>query len=258
MIRPVTSRILLLLVICLLASTPAGQGQTSTTTSSGNALTVGLSRVKPTIDGVWGYGEWSDANEARLAYYFKQVNHLGQAYLRLKYDKNNLYLLFDVTSDNGTTSPPRVQFILISFDTNNDGFSANDTTNDFFMTFSVNGTRLNLNWFGTRPSYVGEILGAQHVGFSPHLTPPHRVYEVSIPTSLVLRENLTAIGFNACADDSYGNILCISDPNSPFQVELTFASIAVPENITLLLPLLVTLGILSLFGNERKRKASSA
>jgi hypothetical protein len=152
----------------------------------------------------------------------------------MKYDATSFYLLFDVTSDVGKSSSHRMQFILLSFDTNNDGFSTNDTQNDFFMTFSVNGTRLVFEWFGTRPHYVGEILAAQSLGSSPNLDAPHRIYELSIPTSIVFRDNLTTIGFNACANDSYGNLMCLTDPqNPPFQIELTFAQANTPTTSTI-------------------------
>lgn len=257
--RLLLSVVLLAAMITPLVTVPMGQGPFATTsTRSSYALTIGPAVVKPKIDGMWQAREWDDASEVELGYYTR-VNNLGSAYLRLKYDNASLYLLYDVLSDNGNTLPPgHEQFVLASFDTNNDGWSTDEPAKDFILTFQVNGTGLTLRWYPGRPlsSVTNQTVAAQHVGASPHSTARHRTYEASIPTSPLLSSappaNPNTIGFNACAIDVYGNVLCLLIPG-PVQAELTFGTVVVPENLDFLLPLLATLAFLSFVNRLRKR-----
>jgi hypothetical protein len=216
-------------------------------TLSGVHVVVGVATVKPTIDGVWGRGEWDDANEYRFSTIYYEVNGFSDAYIRCKHDSTLLYCLIDVPSDNGTAyvrgGQKSTGQLAWGFARDINGSGRIDPA-DFGFAISPSGNRTLLTFLYNKPAYSSQINVAQQLGVSPHSSKSHRVYEISMPfESLIqyndLAANLPAVYVDLTVTDSYGNGLALS--GSPYLSVLEFGGMPVPENIEPLIPLALAL-----------------
>jgi hypothetical protein len=263
---PVTYLLIIALFPFILWS-PIVIGQTSSTTVSNQLLVAGMSAVKPHIDGVWAVGEWDDANEYRFLSVWHNVNGLGEAYVRCKYDNSSLYWLIDVPSDDGSTYTSQGKNYTgnagIFLDLNMDGLNTNDKADpEFIMNAYPNGTTIS-GFFANKPSWASEISAVQKLGSSPHSSKAHRVYEVSMPLQPLLQynkqnlaDNLPAINVTLSVADSYGNGIDLI--MAPSLSVLEFSGKPVPEDIEPLIPLFLALLIIGSYSHKKQTTRSDS
>ena len=145
----------------------------------------------PSIDGIFGPGEWSDATVLDLQA-TDPLNEL-KAYVYFKNWGYYLYVCMDVPGD---ITEDVQDSSLLSFDTGNDAIYTDGHEAMFAIDF---GTTWHYVWDGSISDYVvhcspfdpallfhSGLLGAQGFHSSPNGAQAHRIYEYQIPLALVL------------------------------------------------------------------------
>jgi hypothetical protein len=171
--------------------------------------------VTPTIDGVFGGGEWSDATVVDL-----QAEDPGneiEAYVYFKNDGDYLYALVDVAGDMTEGGDEST----LSFDTGHDAaytdghedtFSWHFTEFDHWVWNSTAGQHVPCCHFDTMlPQHTG-LAGAIGFGPSPNNAVNHVIYEYRIPLALILASPGDTIGF--AMDGEMGPFLGIYDEDT--------------------------------------------
>lgn len=265
--RNIVAYILVLTIIPLTLQLPNVASQASSTTTS-KVLVAGMAVVKPSIDGVWQVGEWNDANEYKLPFYYGNANGKGEAYFRIKYDNASLYWLIDVPSDNGSVPVVNGQktttAALIRLDLNIDGYSSNDPA-DSFLAISTNYATNDFAWFFGKPSWSSQVNATQELGLSTHSSQPHRIYEISMPLTPLFHygkrgiDNLPAINVDVLVSDSYGNLLDLLPESGStsliMQLELGMKPVA--ENIQPIIPIVLAVLVIGFYSRRKNRAQAS-
>lgn len=148
-----------------------------------------------TIDGTWtNSDEWNDAIEESLDF----GKGSGEAYLRLKHDTENLYVLVDFLSYNETKTGDSCMVVL---DTKHDGGSS-ARSDDLAVLIRWNTpTEIHpaIQWGGWTAEWellpsnfvVNSSTDAEH---NPYSTTPHLIFEFKIPKSS-FKSSSTTLGF---------------------------------------------------------------
>jgi len=213
-------------------------------------IPVGLANVKPSVDGLWKTGEWDDAVESNVSYVSSNGNYvpsqISQAFVRLKHDGTNLYGIVDVPTDTGPAINKDAS-VIVSFNGPWTG------TDDTVLAASDQNGNITL----TSPTYTASIYIAQNVGVSPHSDVNHRVWEFELPIKYLIQQPTKEppkIGFQLGVTDWHKNSHWLLPPNEqlngPF-AQLQFGNTVLPENVSLLLPLMFLMTCLLAYWKRR-------
>lgn len=152
----------------------------------------------PTIDGVYGPDEWSDAAVVDLQ--AADPDNEIEAYVYFKNDAGFLYVLIDVAGDTTEGEDEST----LSFDTGHDAAHTDGHDDTFSWHFeewdhwvwdSTAGEHVPCCHFDpTLPLHAG-LAGAMGFGSSPNSGTNHVIYEYQIPLPLILASPGDTIGF---------------------------------------------------------------
>lgn len=188
-----------------------------------DAYVVGYQSKAPTIDGVWGDGEWDDANELTIANVSNKVNDkIGNAYFRAKHDDKLLNWIAAAPFDDGTVIAPYPKdqtTINFNIDGNDDGLDVKDPNDTTFWARVENG-QASLGYLTTN-SYLladpSQIKIVENIGTSPHSDKPHRIWEGSLPLEPMIRnspktqdDSSPLINVQIGVGDTYGNYITLT------------------------------------------------
>ncbi|UCE36614.1 MAG: Ig-like domain-containing protein [Thermoplasmata archaeon] len=183
---------------------------------SGDELLSPMTLTPPTLDGVFGPGEWNDASMADLTII---PNNMLGTYMYVMNNDTCLFVLYDVVGD--TTDDPG-DTAAMGFDTNHDGANGPaDGDDDFFGVGSWFGGEQHYEWDSgmgdwqnhCSPFSDPDLSVTYGYGTSPNSGADHRIFEWCIPLSILDTAPGGIIGFAAgcqfapgVADDSSGNL----------------------------------------------------
>jgi len=233
-------RLLLSVLIIITLSTVPVKAQTTAI-----EVIVGMSSVKPSINGQWQQYEWDDAAEYKLAVGSSEV--VNRPYMRLEHDDDTLYGLVDVPSDNGgyyVDSNSKInwgQVLLLFY--YGAMFDLRNTTQAFTaVQISTNQTHLAYTRVVCRCSDQYARVVSSHSSAALSLSSTidygmkHSVWEFSIQMyPYVLRNSLnsnsmnSSIGFTVAVVDSFGHALLFVSPGQ--YSEMTFISTLAPQTV---------------------------
>jgi hypothetical protein len=157
----------------------------------------------PTIDGFWIGTEWDDANE------YNVTGSGGTSYLRVKHNKTHLHILIDSPWDTTPASVYQRENTWTAFDTLNDKSTGDPQIDDYLF----NGEYTDWNgmcWQGNGSGW-GSMLkpsgydAGQNMSTSPHSGVLHRVDEIEIPLTHVLKDSYTCGFYVLVVDDTTTN-----------------------------------------------------
>ncbi len=153
----------------------------------------------PTIDGIFGPDEWSDAAMVDLLA-ADPANQL-EAYAYFKNNADYLYICVDVPGD---TTADFEDASGVSFDTGHDGVYTAGHDDTFFIEYNTtehfvsNGTAeyiIHCSPFDTALPLHSGLAGDWGFGSSPNSGVAHRIYEYCIPLALLLASPGDTLGF---------------------------------------------------------------
>jgi hypothetical protein len=176
------------------------------------SFTSALSPSGPTIDGIFGEGEWDGATLVDLGRPDMQ-NPFGVAML-VKNNLTHLQVCLDAVSD---VTEELGDCAAVSFDTGNDNEATDGYEDQFLVGSSFAGQTVHLVYSSsssdweldcgpfdpTSPGHAG-LAAASGFGPSPSMVDDHRIYEFSIPLELVGAEPGSVIGFAVSSDLVHG------------------------------------------------------
>lgn len=158
----------------------------------------GWADAAPTIDGVLSPGEWADAALVELV--LADPTNQVSASLLVTNDGDNLYICYDAYGD---TTNDLDDSSSVAFDTGNDDFASDGAEHEFWMTAAFSTSEGHMvystasSWWVSHCSPFSHpgLAGAVGFGASPGHAVDHRVYEYSIPLSLLGISPGDVIGF---------------------------------------------------------------
>jgi len=229
-------------------------------------VTVGVTTVKPDIDGLWQQDEWQNAIEYKVLLGLTGPAKVP-AYFRMMHDDSALYGVFDVPSDIGTAgaegSGGITDALLLAF-YYGEFLNPNVNQTQLYWEFglSINQTTnradvaVNCRCPGEDPNtIVAHSKVAASLSTTKQSNSRHRVWEFSIPMNpYVIKSSLAtdpSIGFAVIVFDSTGNELLFVNANQQ-RATLAFVSTVVPENQNSQVALPLVLALPLIFMYDRK------
>lgn len=177
----------------------------------GAVISSNWATIEPTIDGVFGAGEYADATVIDIK--AADPSNPFAAYGYFKNDGTFLYVCLDASGDitNNTEDGS-----ILSFDTGHDAIYTDGGEDNFAMMF-LYGSTAHLVWnstFGgydlccepfapTLPDHAG-LAGAVGFGTSPNSDINHKIYEYRIPLALIDAAPGDTLGFALDGELFYG------------------------------------------------------
>ncbi|MFC1904505.1 hypothetical protein ACFLXT_01890 [Chloroflexota bacterium] len=180
-------------------------------TASANAVPTihsSCAKTAPTIDGIFGNSEWADATVIDLQ--ADDPENPVEAYAYFMNDANMLYICVDVPGD--TTEDDYSDVTDVAFDTGHDGIKtdghedwffigrAGSASNHYVWDSSRSGINIHCLFDSSLPLHDG-LAGKWGFGPSPNDITPHRIYEFSIPSALIMAYRGDTIGFRMITAD---------------------------------------------------------